>query len=314
MEDRQVCRGELQHPIDGAGERVPTARCCIRLWVVAHGKLTDPLQTLQRRPTIQNRRCILGVRSRSMDHVVDILRSRRIGLALSGGAVRGVAHIGVIKALDEIGVSPVVIAGTSAGSLIGAMLAAGFTWREMADLARSVFWPELLHGGRLVRFCEEHLPARFADLRVPFAAVATDIASKRAVTFTSGQLAPALSASCAIRVVRRPVAHAGWHLKDGGIACVLPAVACHDLGADVVIGSDVWELSSLLRAIGVHATHPRHGRLYPAHFRAALERTDFLIQPRIPAGAYVPSNAAVDRLIAEGERAARKILALSRAS
>jgi hypothetical protein len=95
---------------------------------------------------------------------------------------------------------------------------------------------------------------------------------------------------------------------------VLPTLACRELGADVVIGSDVWELSSLLRSIGVHATHPHGGRLYPAHFRIALEQTDVLIQPRIPAGGYMPSTAAVDRRIAEGERAARKVLALSRAS
>ena len=280
----------------------------------ARDELADTLQSFQCRPEIQTRRGTIGVRSLLMDHVVDILRSRRIGLALSGGAVRGLAHIGVIKALGELGISPAVIAGTSAGSLVGAMLAAGLTWREMADLARSVFWPELLHGGRLVRFCETYLPPHFADLRVPFAAVATDIASKRAVTFTSGPLPPALSASCAIRVVRRPVAHAGRHLKDGGITCVLPTLACRKLGADVVIGSDVWELSSLLRSIGVHAMHPHGGRLYPAHFRVALEQTDFLIQPRIPAGGYVPSTAAVDRLIAEGERATHKVLALSRAS
>jgi NTE family protein len=241
--------------------------------------------------------------------VSDLPGSRRIGLALSGGSVRGIAHIGVIKALEELGVRLAVVAGTSAGSLVGAMLAAGLGWREMAELARSVFWPGLLHGGRLVRFCEANLPLRFADLRLPFAAIATDVASKQAVTFASGRLAPALSASCAIRVVRRPVAHEGRRLKDGGIACVMPTLACRELGADLVIGSDVWELSSLLRSVGVDAAHPIRGRIYPAHYRAALARTDLLVQPSIPVAGYVPSPAAVDRLVAEGERAARETLA-----
>ena len=72
-----------------------------------------------------------------------------MGLALSGGAVRGLAHIGVIKALDEIGIKPRVVAGTSVGSIIGAALAAGKDWREIADMARTIFWPSLLRGQTL---------------------------------------------------------------------------------------------------------------------------------------------------------------------
>src|SRR5688572_12448886 len=98
-----------------------------------------------------------------MKHVADLLQSRRIGIALSGGSVRGLAHIGVVKALEDLGVRPAVVAGTSAGSLVGAMLAAEMTWREMAELARTIFWPKLLYGSQLVRFCEAHLPAHFAD-------------------------------------------------------------------------------------------------------------------------------------------------------
>ena len=82
------------------------------------------------------------------------LRSHRIGLALSGGSVRGLAHIGVVKALAEAGIKPTVITGTSAGSLIGAMLAAGMGWSEIASLARKTFWPKLLHGEMLEKFCE----------------------------------------------------------------------------------------------------------------------------------------------------------------
>ena len=277
-------------------------------------ELAYSLELLERRPRSAIRRFAVGVRSLTMVHVADILAARRVGLALSGGAVRGLAHIGVLKALGGLGVRPAVVAGTSAGSLIGAMFAAGLAWDEMADLARSIFWPELLHGGRLVRFCEAHLPHTFADLLIPFAAVATDVDSKQAVTFVSGRLAPALSASCAVRVVRRRVAHDGRHLKDGGIACVMPTLACRALGADIVIGSDVWEVSSFLRSVGIHPAQRAGGRLYPSHYRVALAQTDVLIQPRIPVAGYVPSPAAVDRLIAEGERAARAVLASHTAS
>jgi NTE family protein len=233
------------------------------------------------------------------------LLTKRIGLALSGGAVRGMAHIGVIKALTEVGIRPAVIAGTSAGSLVGAGLAAGMEWQALAEMARSVFWPSLLNGRMLERFCERHLPVTFEQLRLPFAAVATEFPARRPVALTAGRLASALSASCALRIVRRPVRRAGLKLKDGGFTCVLPAALCHDLGADFVIGSDVWELSGLLRALALPPLHP----LFPAHYRAAVRQTDLLIQPAIPALGYLPGGLAVERLIAEGEQAARCALA-----
>src|ERR1700693_1616674 len=107
------------------------------------------------------------------------LCSRRFGLALSGGSVRGLAHIGVVKVLSEAGIRPTVITGTSAGSLIGALLAAGMEWNEIASLARKTFWPRLLDGKTLERFCAEHLPATFADLKLPFAAITTEVPAKR---------------------------------------------------------------------------------------------------------------------------------------
>jgi NTE family protein len=250
-----------------------------------------------------------GVIVLEMGHGAHILHSRRVGLALSGGAVRGLAHIGVVKALEDCGIRPVAVAGTSAGSLIGAMLAAGLRSSEMARIARSVFWPALLNGDRLVDFCNAHLPAEFDGLDLPFAAVATDLDSREAVAITQGPLARALSASCAVRVVRRPVRHLGRRLKDGGIVCVLPTEACRDLGADFVIASDVWELSSMLRSVGVRHGDPRAGALYPRHFRAAAHSAQMLLQPAIPLRAYVPGPEAVDLLVAEGERATRAALA-----
>ncbi|HZS03950.1 MAG TPA: patatin-like phospholipase family protein [Blastocatellia bacterium] len=243
-----------------------------------------------------------------MDGLLRKLHSRRVGLALSGGGVRGLAHIGVIKALDELGIRPAVIAGTSAGSIIGAGLAAGMGWHDLTLMAHSTFWPALLHGGRLERFCATHLPATFAQLKFPFAAMATILPTRRAVAITEGQLASAISASCALRVVRRPVVREGERFKDGGLACVLPSVVCREMGAELVIGSDVWELGSLLRGLGFHPTHPRGRQVYPGHYRRAVEQTDLLIQPSIPAIGYVPGAAAVERMIAAGEAAARRML------
>jgi NTE family protein len=245
-----------------------------------------------------------------VNKLLHLLQSRRIGLALSGGSVRGLAHIGVIKALAELGIRPAVIAGTSAGSIVGAGVAAGLEWDEIAAMARSIFWPDLLNGGRLERFCEKHFPDTFAQLPLPFAALATALPSKQVITITEGHLASAISASCALRVIRRPVVRAGQRLKDGGIACVLPALACRELGAEFVISSDVWEMSSLLRGMGLHPTSPPGQHLYPAHFRNAVLHTDLLIQPAIPTAGYVPGAAAIERMIAAGEQAARQSLAL----
>ena len=243
-----------------------------------------------------------------MSNTLQGLRGARVGLALSGGAVRGLAHIGVIKALSEAGVRPAVIAGTSVGSLVGAALAAGMDWREIAAMARGVFWPSLLNGRRLERFCAKHLPETFAHLRLPFAAVATAVPSKQTVVITEGHLASAVSASCAIPAVRRPVSRDGLRLLDGGISCVLPVMACRELGAEFVIASDVWELSSVLRSVGCHPAHAIKGRAYPFHYRQAVGRADVLVHPSVPFSGYIPSAAAVERMIGVGEQAARHAL------
>lgn len=240
-----------------------------------------------------------------MADVLDSLKNKRIGLALSGGAVRGLAHIGVIKALRQVGIKPAVVAGTSVGSIIGAAMAAGMDWRDMADMARSIFWPRLLHGKTLERFSAQYLPATFEHLETRFAAVATVVPSNKPLTMTSGPLPSAISASCALRLLRRPVIREGFQLKDGGFSCVLPTHVCHELDADFVIASDVWEWSSLMRSLGCSPSDRRWTtRAYPSHYRFALAHTDIHIHPEIPATGYVPGAAAVDRMIAVGERAA----------
>jgi predicted acylesterase/phospholipase RssA len=240
---------------------------------------------------------------------LDSFKPKRVGLALSGGAVRGLAHIGVIKGLHEAGIKPAVVAGTSVGSIIGAALAAGMGWRDMADMARSVFWPHLLHGKTLERFSAQYLPETFEHLETPFAAVATEVPSSRPLTITTGPLSSAISASCALRLLRRPVIREGLKLKDGGFSCVLPTRACRELGADFVIGSDVWEWSSLMRSLGYGARDDHwSSRAYPSHYRLALSHTDIHVQPYISLRGYVPNSAAVDRMINVGENATYRAL------
>lgn len=241
-----------------------------------------------------------------MTRTLDSLQEKRIGVAFSGGAVRGLAHIGVIKVLQEVGIKPAVVTGTSVGSIIGAALSAGMDWRDVADMARSIFWPRLLHGRSLETFSSRYLPQTFEHLETPFAAVATTVPSGQPLTITSGVLASAISASCALRLVRRPVTRDGVKLKDGGFTCVLPTHACRNLGADFVIASDVWEWSALMRSIGCSPS--RTPRIYPSHYRFALSHADIHIHPEIPVSGYVPGALAVDRMIAVGERAAHQAL------
>jgi NTE family protein len=243
-----------------------------------------------------------------MTQLTDLLQGKRIGIAFSGGAVRGLAHIGVIKALTEVGIRPAVISGTSVGSIIGAALAAGMDWREMTDMAKSIFWPSLLHGKTLEGFAAEYLPPTFENLKTPFAAVATIIPANKPYTLKSGPLAPAISASCAVRLLRRSVFHEGLQLKDGGFSCVMPTHACHELGADFVIGSDVWEWSSFMRSLGISPINQRWAGMHPLHYRSALEKTDLHIHPHIPPAGYFPRSSAVDKMIAAGELAVHRVL------
>jgi hypothetical protein len=173
-------------------------------------------------------------------------------------------------------------------------------------LARSIFWPHLLNGKTLERFSVRHLPGSFEELETPFAAVTTMVPSGSAFAITSGQLSTAISASCALRVLRRPVKREGFQLKDGGFSCVLPTRACRELGADFVIASDVWEWSSVLRSLG--CSPAKTARLYPTHYQSALAHTDLHIHPEIPISGYVPGPAAVDRMVAVGERATVRLL------
>jgi NTE family protein len=235
------------------------------------------------------------------------LESQRIGLALSGGGLRGIAHIGVLKVLAECEIRPSVVAGTSIGSIIGAGIAAGMSWQELAAMARKVFWPSLLHGSALERFCARQFPVNFADLSLPFVATATAVPAKQTVVLRTGRLAPAISASCAVHL-RRPVVIAGKRLKDGGFSCVLPSRVCRDLGAGFVIASDVWEFSAMFRGIGITHRHRLAERVYPPHYMRAVQSSDLLIQPAIPLSSYVLLPGFVDRLIASGEAAARRTL------
>jgi len=172
----------------------------------------------------------------------------KIGLALGSGGARGWCHIGVLQALDEIGVRPDVVAGTSMGALVGAAWAGGClaaleAWVRALSPARFVSLMDLRLGrGGLVEAREieavlERLgvAARIEDLPRPFAAIATDMETGREIWFQSGPTYRAVRASAGIPGVMNPVRHDGRWLLDGGLTNPVPVSAARALGAEVVI-------------------------------------------------------------------------------
>lgn len=179
-------------------------------------------------------------------------KRRRIGLALSGGAARGVAHVGVLKVLHEHGVLVDFVAGTSAGALVGGALAAGMSIAEIENFGRSLRWRDMgrmtlsrlgfQSNARLEELIRERFPiTRFEDLRIPFAVVATDLHSGSAVILRDqGDVAFAIRASCAVPGWYVPVTDSqGRQLIDGGLVANVPSAVARSLGADIVIAVDV---------------------------------------------------------------------------
>ncbi len=191
--------------------------------------------------------------------------SPTFAVAFGGGGARGLAHIHVIEALDELGISPVAIAGSSIGAIMGAAMASGMTGREIRDYAGSVLrrraeiasrmWrarpgtlTEALQGGfkvsqfnieRILKaFLPEAIPASFEALKIPLKVTATDFYNHRLAVFETGDLYSAMAASAAIPAVFRPVTRDDVIYIDGGIYNPLPFDLVHD-AADIVIAIDV---------------------------------------------------------------------------
>src|SRR6266513_5039946 len=176
----------------------------------------------------------------------------RVGLALSGGAARGIAHVGVLRALVENGIPIDAIAGASAGSLIGGCFAAGLSIERLAEMAATFRWRHtarlsfsrlgLQSNARMEKFLRASLPVtRFEDLPIPFAAMVTDLRKGSLIVFRdTGDVPFAIRASCAIPFVYAPVKDRdGRLLIDGGIVKNLPISETRALGADICIAVDV---------------------------------------------------------------------------
>lgn len=183
----------------------------------------------------------------------DVDTSRpRLALALSGGAARGFAHVGVLRAFERHGIPVDMIAGTSAGALVGGAYAAGLSTNEIIAFGDGLRWRDLgrmtisrsglQSNSALETIIRARFPAtRFEDLRIPFAAVAADLHSGEQVVMSGrGDAAFAIRASCALPGLYIPVVdERGRSLVDGGLVAIVPVAAARSLSAEVVVAVDV---------------------------------------------------------------------------
>lgn len=174
-----------------------------------------------------------------------------IGLALSGGAARGIAHIAVLEVLEKDDIPVHAIAGTSAGSIIGALYAAGMPLVEIKRVLLKAKWRDILSftlprrglisSEGIFTFMEEVLPVKdFSLLRIPFAAVATDLRTAEKVILSSGSVARAVQASCSLPVIFTPTELDTRVLVDGGVSSQVPVrTVREELGAKNVVAVNV---------------------------------------------------------------------------
>jgi NTE family protein len=178
---------------------------------------------------------------------------KTIGLALGGGGARGLCHIDFCMALDEMGLKPCIISGTSIGSIAGGFYAAGVSGSGMEEILNQIGLREIskmidfsiLHPSGLVKgkgvtdFLSEHLPAKtFEELTIPLKVVATDYWRRKEVVFKSGDLVPAIRASISIPGIFKPVKIQQRVLIDGGAVNPLPFDIIRD-ECDILIAIDV---------------------------------------------------------------------------
>ena len=276
----------------------------------------------------ENKKKILGWLQTTVDRVRDfayavpesseVPRRPRVGVALGGGFARGIAHLGVLRVLEQEKIRVDFLAGTSSGAMLAIAYASGHTIDQIEAQARATHfkdfgqwklsWMGLSSNQRL-----EHYPRRylgvstFEELKIPLAIAATDLATGEAVYFARGPLGPALRASCAYPGMFVPVEMEGRTLVDGFLAAPVPVDAVRDMGADVVIAvyleaANSRKPESIVDVISLSfAILQRHADL---EWRV---KADIIIEPNVRNFLWDDFDKTSE-LIAAGEAAARAAL------
>jgi NTE family protein len=178
----------------------------------------------------------------------NVSKRQKIGLVLGGGGARGIAHLGVVKALSELGFDPDAIAGCSMGAIVGAMVCKGMTPSEIIAAFQDVQAHDLLDfgamggiiGGKgIEKTIAEYVPETFEVLLIPLKVTAVDVQTGRLVIFGSGQLVPALRASSSLPGILSPTVHEGRTYIDGGLLNNLPIDVIRTMTLSPVVAVDV---------------------------------------------------------------------------
>ncbi len=190
-------------------------------------------------------------------------RPPRLGLALGGGAARGFAHVGVIQVLEQNGIRPDLVVGTSAGSLVAALYASGMNAVELeraaiameeatlTDWTLPFLGRGMLRGEALSRYVRKAVNGKLIEqMQIPLGVLATDLSNGQGIVFRRGDTAQAVRASSAVPGVFSPVPIAGREYVDGGLVAPVPVRQARDMGAEVVLAIDISSAPDGNRADG----------------------------------------------------------------
>jgi NTE family protein len=254
---------------------------------------------------------------------------KKVGLALGGGAARGLAHIGVLEVLEKEGIPVDMIAGTSAGAAVGALYAQGKPAGQIKELALNTGWRRLvslidlalpksgfIEGTRIKNLLKSVIgDISFSDLKIPLACVATDIMSGEEVVISDGSVLEGVRASISIPVIFTAVKWQNRYLVDGGLVNPVPVSTVKEMGADFVIAVNVIPPMGVRLQPAKEAKEPGifqsmlHS-LYIATYslvRSNLAGADIVIEPRLPHIGYGDFHRISDS-ITQGEIAARELV------
>jgi NTE family protein len=214
----------------------------------------------------------------------------KIGIALSGGGIKGLCHAGVLKALEEHGIKPDIISGVSSGSVVGALYADGYSPDEIAKLFEDISFRRMTKiqipdGGffridAFQRFMSKNLRAKtFEELKIPLRVVATDLDKGQSVTFTSGKLLDPIIASCSIPVLFSPKIIDGVHYVDGGVLKNFPVSTIRN-ECDKVIGINASPLvADKFKPSILNVAARSYNFMFKANILHDKELCDLLIEP-----------------------------------
>lgn len=239
-----------------------------------------------------------------------------LAVVLGGGGLRGFAHVGVLQALEEAGLRPDIVVGTSAGSVVGAAYASGIGLERIRQAALDVKVVSLIdltwrsggfiRGDNLARWVDDVTGStRIEDFPIRFAAVATELQSAQPVLLSQGPAGRSIQASSAVPGIQVPVPYQAGHLVDGGVTSLVPVRFARAMGADTVIAVDIYCSSPRVGSLNVPAVLGRVMQAQSCLVAAPeMAEADLLITPMVNSPS-VSDKTAHEQSIRAGYEAAR---------